>query len=50
MEAGNVNFHHKQEFIKRLFRVSSQSLKEIFKVYRGLKFTFEVLNFFNYIS
>ena len=39
----------KQEFIKKLFRVSTQSL-EFFKVYGSLKFRFEVLNIFNYIS
>ena len=33
----------------KVFIVSSQSL-EIFKVFGGLKFTFEVLNIFNYIS
>ena len=32
-----------------LFRVSTQSL-EFFKVFGGLKFRFEVLNIFHYIS
>ena len=44
-----MNFYHKLEFIKKLLRVSSQSL-EFFKVYGGLKFRSEVLNIFNYIS
>ena len=36
---------NKQEFIGKLFRVSTQSL-EFFEVYGGLKFRFEVLNVF----
>ena len=38
-----------REFIKKLFRDCSQSLK-IFKVYGYLKFTFLVINIFNYKS
>ena len=49
LETDNVNLYHEQEFIKKLFRVISQSL-EIFKVYGGLKFRFEILNIFNDIS
>ena len=37
---GNVNFHRRKKFIKKLVRVSSQS-SEIFKVFGGLKFRFE---------
>ena len=40
---------NKQGFIKKLFRVSTQSL-EFFKVYGGLNFRFEVWNIFIYIS
>ena len=47
--AGNANFHHEQVFVKKLFRVSSQSL-QIFKIFGGFKFRFEVLNLFNYNS
>ena len=36
---------NKQEFIGKLFRVSTQGL-EFFEVYGGLKFRFEVLNVF----
>ena len=36
---------NKQEFIGKLFRVSTQSL-EFFEVYGGLKFRLEVLNVF----
>ena len=48
-KAGNVNLHHKHVFIKKLFRVSSESL-QIFKVFGGFSFRFEVLNVVNYES
>ena len=40
---GNVNFHHIQVFINRLFRVGSLNLL-IFKVAGGLKFRFESID------
>ena len=48
-KAGNANFHHKEVFIKKLFRVNSQCL-QIFKVFGVFKFKFEVLNFVKYKS
>ena len=40
---------NKQEFIRKLFRDSTQRV-EFLQVYGGLKFKFEVLNIFDYIS
>ena len=39
-------FHHRQVFIKKFSRVRSQS-PQFFKVFGGLAFGFEVLNFLN---
>ena len=49
LEELNANFHHKEVFIKKLFRVNSQCL-QIFKVFGVFKFKFEVLNFVKYKS
>ena len=48
-ERGNENFHHKEVFIKKLFRVNPQCL-QIVKVFGVFKFKFEVLNFVKYKS
>ena len=48
-EASDVNFHHKQVFIAKLFIISSQT-RQVFSIIGGLKFRFEVLNVFNYKS